>query len=200
MENLNKTYWNKRYLEKSTGWDIGYSSTPLTTYFDQIKRKDLRILIPGAGNSYEAEYLFQHGFSRVYIADWAEEAMVNFKKRVPSFPESNLLHVDFFNISKKFDLIIEQTFFCAINPSLRADYARKMAELIKGPGKLVGVLFNIELNKDHPPFGGNSEEYYDYFSPYFNFNTWEPCYNSIEPRAGEEWFINLARKRVVKFR
>ena len=53
-----KNYWTNRYSKAKTGWDIGYPSTPLKTYFDQLENKDLRILIPGAGNAYEAEYLF----------------------------------------------------------------------------------------------------------------------------------------------
>ena len=52
-----KEYWINRYKEERTGWDIGYPSTPLKEYIDQLQDKNLRILIPGAGNGYEAEYL-----------------------------------------------------------------------------------------------------------------------------------------------
>ena len=66
MENLEE-YWSKRYEEGQTGWDIGYPSTPIKTYIDQIKDKNLRILIPGAGNAYEAEYIFKEGFKNVFV-------------------------------------------------------------------------------------------------------------------------------------
>ena len=92
------------------------------------------------------------------------------------------------------DLIVEQTFFCAINPSLRKAYAKKMHELLNKKGKLVGVLFNDVLNTDKPPFGGNKEEYISYFNPYFNFKTFDVCYNSIKPRANRELFINFEKK------
>ncbi len=55
---LDKTYWKYRYQQKQTGWDIGFASTPLVTYFDHLNDKDIKILIPGCGNAYEAEYLF----------------------------------------------------------------------------------------------------------------------------------------------
>ena len=55
---LSSEYWNTRYVENDFGWDAGEITTPLKTYFDQLKDKSLKILIPGAGNSYEAEYLF----------------------------------------------------------------------------------------------------------------------------------------------
>ena len=63
-------YWDDRYLENNLGWDIGYISTPLKEYFDQLKIKSINILIPGAGNAYEAEYLWEKGFSNVFIIDW----------------------------------------------------------------------------------------------------------------------------------
>mgnify|MGYP000899644145 FL=1 len=55
-------YWSKRYLKNQTGWDIGAPSRPIKTYIDQLDNRDLKILIPGAGNSYEAEYLLKQGF------------------------------------------------------------------------------------------------------------------------------------------
>lgn len=42
-------------------------------------------------------------------------------------------------------VLMEQTFFCAINPSLRKDYVAKMHELLAPNGKLVGVLFDKEF-------------------------------------------------------
>ena len=45
-------YWSNRYEEDRTGWDIGYPSTPLKEYIDQLTDKTISILIPGAGNAY----------------------------------------------------------------------------------------------------------------------------------------------------
>ena len=36
---LNKNYWNNRYKKKETGWDVGYASTPLKNYIDQLENK-----------------------------------------------------------------------------------------------------------------------------------------------------------------
>lgn len=192
---LNDNYWSQRYQNQEVGWDIGEISTPLKNYFDQLKNKDIKILIPGAGNSYEAEYLFRNGFKNVFICDFAEEPLQNFSNRVVDFPKSQLLKSDFFKLEEgDFDLIIEQTFFCAINPSLRSRYFQKVHQLLNEKGKLVGVMFNVELNKDKPPFGGNKLEYYSYFKGLFNIVTFETCYQSILPRAGRELFINLQKK------
>lgn len=191
---FDKEYWNNRYINNETGWDIGYVSTPLKNYFDQLKNKDLRILIPGCGNAYEAEYLFKQGFKNVFIVDIAPEAIKAFKNRVPEFPESQIFLADFFELKQTWDLIIEQTFFCAINPAMREKYAQKMQELLTKNGKLVGLLFNCELNTEHPPFGGFKEDYEKLFSKYFNIKIMETCYNSIEPRKERELFIILEKK------
>ncbi|MES2679732.1 MAG: methyltransferase domain-containing protein [Bacteroidota bacterium] len=192
--NLSAEYWNKRYLNNEFGWDLGRISTPLEVYFDQLQNKGAVILIPGAGNAYEAEYLFNRGFKHVYICDIAPEPLQNFKRRCPSFDPAHLLLEDFFKLKDlSFDLIVEQTFFCALNPVLRAAYFEKVAELLKPGGKLVGVLFDDTLNSDQPPFGGNKQEYLSYIKSPLQIKTLEACYNSIKPRQGRELFINLVK-------
>lgn len=185
---LNKDYWESRYTDQQTGWDIGSCSAPLKAYFDQLTNKDLFILIPGAGNAYEAEYLHNNGFRNVYVVDLAQAPLDNLKKRCPDFPAEHLILGDFFNLNQPFDLIIEQTFFCAINPELRAKYAKHAAGLLVSGGKLAGVFFNRTFDFEGPPFGGNKQEYQNYFTPYFSKVSFEECYNSIKPREGTELF------------
>jgi len=194
MTTLNKTYWENLYETKDTGWNIGDISTPIKTYIDQLENKTLKILIPGAGNSYEAEYLWKNGFTNLYILDIAKQPLENFKTRVPDFPKDQLLFKDFFNLEDTFDLIIEQTFFCALDPDLRSQYVNKMSQLIKPKGKLAGLLFDFPLSNDGPPFGGSNEEYISRFSNDFNLKTLEKSYNSIKPRADKELFFIFEKK------
>lgn len=190
---LSESFWENKYLSNKTGWDLGVISPPLKAYFDQLEDKELKILIPGGGNSYEAEYLFNKGFKNVFVVDLAVTALNNIKKRVPLFPENQLISGNFFDLDTTFDLIIEQTFFCALNPSLREKYAVKMNELLNNKGKLVGLLFNAKLNEDHPPFGGDKAAYITYFKPYFTFNVFTECYNSYHNRQEMELFIILQK-------
>ncbi|HUH29223.1 methyltransferase domain-containing protein [Gelidibacter sp.] len=192
--NLSEEFWDSRYINKDTGWDLGEISPPLKSYFDQLTNRNLKILIPGGGNSYEAEYLNQQGFQHVYVVDLSKTALNNIKRRVPSFPSSNLLHQNFFDLEMNFDLIIEQTFFCALDPKLRPSYTEKAAELLYKRGKIVGLLFNVPLNTDKPPFGGNKKEYLDHFEPHFEILSMEPAYNSHSKRLGRELFI-IAKKK-----
>lgn len=186
---LGKQYWTDRYINQETGWDVGYVSTPLKEYFDQLKEKNIRILIPGAGNAYEAEYLHQAGFTNVFLLDISEEPIHAFKKRVPGFPAEHCICEDFFLHDKKYDLIVEQTFFCALHPSLRERYVLKMKDLLSPEGKLIGLLFNIPLNADKPPFGGNEAEYRNLFEGKLVIQQMEKANNSIKPREGNELFF-----------
>lgn len=187
----NESYWTDRYEHGQTQWDTGTVTTPLKEYFDQLNDKSLKILIPGCGNAHEAEYLWANGFKNVFLADLSSVPLNHFKKQVPDFPEKQLLHCDFFDIKDTFDLIVEQTFFCALHPSERANYVQHMRKVLKPEAKLVGVLFNDELFKDHPPYGGYKEDYLPLFLPFFKIEVFEECYNSIAPRAGRELFIKL---------
>ncbi|OWY21427.1 methyltransferase domain-containing protein [Sphingobacteriales bacterium UPWRP_1] len=191
---LTQDYWQKRYEENSTGWDIGGVSTPLKTYFDQLNNKNLRILIPGCGNAYEAAYLVENGFTNVFLLDWAMAPLNHFKRQYPAFPEEQLICANFFEHTGQYDLIVEQTFFCALNPALRPTYAKHVYQLLKTNGKLVGLLFNLPLNTDKPPFGGNKTEYLAYFEPWFRILVMDLCTNSIAPRAGNELFILMQKK------
>lgn len=187
-------YWSDKYKNNSTGWDLGNTSTPLKNYFDQLIDKSISILIPGGGNGYEAEYLNNLGFNHVYILDIAKQPLKNFRTRVPHFPIENLINEDFFAHKGEYDLIIEQTFFCALDPSLREMYSNKMHELLKEKGNLVGLLFNFPLTEKGPPFGGSKKEYSNLFSKQFKIKILEKSYNSIAERNGKELFIKFEKK------
>jgi len=72
-------FWSSKYQEGQTGWDMGEVSPPIKNYIDQLTNKNLSILIPGAGNAYEAAYLFEQGFTDVTVLDLAKEPLDNFK-------------------------------------------------------------------------------------------------------------------------
>lgn len=188
---FNAGYWDERYRNNQTGWDVGFVTLPLKQYLDQITDKSTSILIPGAGNGYEAIYAYHNGFQNVHILDISPLPLANFIKEYPYFPNDHIHQEDFFRHSKKYDLVIEQTFFCSLHPSLRKNYVKIMKEIIVPGGKLIGVLFDAKFEKEGPPFGGDAEEYRSLFQDYFTIEIMESCYNSIAPRQGRELFIKL---------
>jgi methyl halide transferase len=194
MTSLDKEYWNERYQNKTAVWDVGEISTPLKHYIDQLTDKDISILIPGCGNAYEAAYLLQHGFTNITLIDLSPLLVNALKEKMQrgDEPHPNIICGDFFELDQQFDLIIEQTFFCALDTRLRESYVSKMYQLLKPGGKLVGLLFNRTF-EGGPPFGGSKVEYEKLFSEKFEIISMEVCYNSIPKRAGSELFVILKR-------
>ena len=189
MEEVN---WQNRYEKEQTGWDIGYPSTPLATYIDQWKNLKSKILIPGCGRGYELEYLWKKGFTNSYGLDIAPAAKTEFLKRVPDFPEDQFLVQSFWDLKPSFELILEQTFYCAIPPSHREAYIDKMKDLLSPGGTLAGLLFDFPLTEKGPPFGGSLIEYPQRYSALGELQI-EPCRNSISQREGKEFFF-IAKK------
>lgn len=189
--NLNEQFWDDRYRRQLTGWDIGYPSTPLLEFIDQLSNKNLRILIPGCGNAYEANYLLEQGFTNITLLDISAELVARLKHKLNS-PAIRILHGDFFQHNGEYDLVLEQTFFCALDPGLRMNYVQKMYSLLAPGGRLAGVLFDRQF-EGGPPFGGSRIEYEELFTKLFGQIKMELCYNSIPPRKGTELFF-IAQK------
>ena len=135
-----------------------------------------------------------NGFQNVFVLDFAQSPLDNILKRVPNCNPNQLIKSDFFEHENNYDLIIEQTFFCALEPSLRKDYVQKMKELLNPNGKLAGLLFQFPLTEVGPPFGGSKEEYVSLFEYDFNIKKLETAHNSIKPREGNELFFIFTKK------
>ena len=195
-DHLSKGYWNNRYISSQTGWDLAGVSPAIKRWFNQQKNKKLKILVPGAGLGHEVKYGFDHGFRNIYYMDFASKASETFLKKNNTFPKSQILTGDFFKFESKikFDVIIEQTFFCAQHPNKRMDYVNKTHDLLRNQGILIGLLFNIDFESEGPPYGGRMEEYRDIFTQKFTFNAFELCNYSVKPRKGYEIWMELTKK------
>jgi len=197
MKEMNKFdafYWESRYRQGETGWDAGQVTTPIKEYIDQLTNKDLKILVPGAGNGHEVTYLVERGFKNVFVVDIAPTPLQNLKIRIPQLAVEHFILGDFFELHDSYDLILEQTFFCALDPTLRTAYAEKCFQLLKPGATIAGLYFDLPLTEQGPPFGGSLDEYQELFSPLFHIKTLERCYNSITPRTDRELFFIFEKK------
>jgi SAM-dependent methyltransferase len=193
MENNTLEFWEMRWQHQQTGWDLGVISPPMKKYIDGIDDKNQRILIPGCGNAHEAVYLLEKGFTNVTIIDIAPSLTSALTNQLQTYIARQKLTVvcgDFFEHKGAYDLILEQTFFCAIPPSMRGQYAQHMKELLVPGGHLVGLLFDKTF-EGGPPFGGSIKEYEGFFNPVFQQVSIHSCSNSAKPRAGSEVWIEL---------
>lgn len=193
---LDASYWEAQYQSKSTGWDLGDISPPIKKYIDTLENKETAILIPGCGNTYEAEYLLKKGFTNITVIDVAPTLVAELIKKFSNNSNITIILGDFFEYQGKYDLIIEQTFFCALPPTMRQKYVWKMHQLLADKGILAGLLFNrrFEIN---PPFGGDKTEYEMLFKASFDFLQMDICLDSAAPRSNSELFIEFKKNNQV---
>ena len=192
---LDQTYWDNQYQVNATGWDLGKVSPPIKAYIDTIDNKEAKILIPGCGNTYEAEYLLQQGFKNITVIDIAPTLVESLKQKFANNNNITIILGDFFDHQGKYDFIIEQTFFCALPPTMRQKYVWKMHQLLTDYGKLFGLLFNREFEVS-PPFGGSLNEYEHLLTKAFIFNSISLAGNSIPSRANTELFIEFQKNEL----
>ena len=98
MEDMNShQYWELRYLENNTQWDIGYPSTPIASYMDSINDKEIRMLIPGCGNAHEAKYILDQGFNDLTLIDIASQPVKKLRDALSPFgTKVKIMEADFF--------------------------------------------------------------------------------------------------------
>jgi Thiopurine S-methyltransferase (TPMT). len=191
---LDKEYWDNCYKNRETGWDIGYASPALIEYAETMIPKDASILIPGCGNAHEAKALLDKGFKNITLLDIAPTLVNQVQKEFGEAAPVQIICEDFFEHGEKYDYILEQTFFCALDPHLREKYRNKITDLLHPHGILAGLLFNRAFEPTGPPFGGNKTEYQRLFQVAFDILKMEDCFNSIPQRQGSELFIALRKK------
>jgi SAM-dependent methyltransferase len=194
VEKLSQAFWNERWQSGLTGWDVGYASPTIAEFMRQYPDKNAAILIAGCGNAYEAEFLVAQGFTNITLVDIAPEAVARLQMKFDDAAQVKVICADFFTHQGHYDLMLEQTFFCAIPPARRGEYVQHAASLLNDQGKLAGLLFDTDFGREGPPFGGSEAEYQALFAPCFTTKVMAPCYNSIPPRAGSELFIHLIKK------
>lgn len=190
---IEPSFWDERYQNNDTGWDMHQVSPPLKGYIDSLKNKNMKVLIPGCGNAYEAEYLLSKGFINATLIDFSKVVTTRLKEKYKGQP-IRVINENFFDHKGKYDLILEQTFFCALDTSLRKKYVDKCYSLLSVNGKIAGVFFNKKFAPHEPPFIANDEEYQKLFQPKFTFLKFEKCRNSIAPRMGYELFFEFEKK------
>lgn len=196
---IDEQYWNQQYLANTTGWDLGEVAPAIKSYVNALPSKDLAILIPGCGNAYEAAYLLEQGFTHITLIDIAPLLVENLRRKFAGTNRINIIQGDFFAHHKKYDLILEHTFFCALPPQFRPGYVAQMHALLNPGGILAGLIFDRDFEAG-PPFGGNREDYVNLFRDAFLIRKMETCQNSVEKRTGTELFFEMEKNQTAVVR
>ena len=189
-------FWDQRYTSGETPWALRKIPHTLRSFLKKRPTRK-RILIPGCGTDHGVIKAFADAGFEVTAFDFSPVAVAETKKALGNF-DGKIICADFFesNFGKRFDLVYERTFLCAMHPRRWTRYAKRIAELLRPGGKLIGIFFyGTEL--EPPPYPINKAQAKELFGKYFRLIRDLKVSDSVPMFAGmERWqeWERIARK------
>ncbi|EEC76504.1 hypothetical protein OsI_14271 [Oryza sativa Indica Group] len=96
-----------------------------------------------------------------------------------------------------FHLIFDYTFFCALHPSMRPAWARRMADLLRPDGELITLMYLVEGQEAGPPFNTTILDYEEVLNPLgLVITSIEDNEVAVEPRKGMEKMARWKRMAI----
>lgn len=200
--------WEYCYQHGGDGWELGRPAPPLSRFLTarpELLGADQRSLVLGCGRGHEALALARLAAPRgakVAALDIAPTAVRTTTEAAAAAGLTDCLTVyecDLFDdrgdeplVSGAYDLVLEHTCYCAIEPQRREDYAQVVRRLLKPGGRFVG-LFYCHDYPDGPPFGATIDEVRARLGAAFTVEHEEVPHDSILTRAGFEWLVCARR-------
>ena len=180
-------YWDFLYRDDDASWELGRAAPPLVDLFTADPPTGRRALVPGCGRGHEARLLAGLG-ARVTAIDIAPAAIAAARACGPADAAIDYRVLDLFDLSRtpgRFDLIVEHTCFCAIEPARREEYVDQVAAVLAPGGALVG-LFYAHGRPGGPPFTVDADELRVRFGRRFAVQSLGVAAGSVLGRHGHE--------------
>ena len=189
--------WERHYKANDLGWDLGEVAPPFVRLWEEKKISPCKAIIPGCGLGHEAIFLAERGF-QITAVDYTKGAIDSLEKALKKKNLSGeVLRQDFFELDSyyndEFDLMVENTFFCAINPSMRKKYVLTAGRILKSGALLVGLFYETD-KKGGPPFNTRKSDIEEHFSARFAIEVLSKTPHSAEQRQGKEWLAIFKKK------
>jgi SAM-dependent methyltransferase len=184
------SYWEQRYQEKTTRWDLGQAAPAFVSLLNsQETLTPGRTAVLGCGRGYDALLFAEHGFEVVGF-DFAPSAIVEATSLAQAAGSTaKFLQRDIFDLATEFpqdfDYVVEHTCFCAIPLERRPEYVQLVRSLLRPKGELIALFFTHN-RPGGPPFGSTPAEIVQYFEADFEILSLESVANSVPSRQGEE--------------
>jgi len=205
--------WTKEGgLKVGDNWDRGVSARPLVETLAAgsvagVAVKGSRALVPGCGRGYDVEALLRAGAAAAVGLEISPTAQAEASRFLDgqglgdARANARVELRDFFDGpapgDAPFDLGYDYTFFCAIHPDMRAEWARKWAGFLRQGGALVAVVFPVDASKEGgPPWAVTPDAYREALVPAgFEVVSLDkvPDDKSFPDRVGREYLL-VARR------
>ena len=180
-------FWNQRYASGETPWVLHKIPAALRSFLKRTRRKG-RVLIPGCGTDHGVIKVFADAGFEVTAIDFSPVALAETKKGLGNF-HGKIIRADFFksDFGRRFDLVYERTFLCAMHPRRWPRYAKRVAELLRPGGKLIGIFF-YGTEAEPPPYPISKTQAAEIFGKYLRVLRDLKVSDSVPMFAGmERW-------------
>jgi SAM-dependent methyltransferase len=187
-------FWEASYREARDGWELGAPTPPILRALGTIPAaRDALVL--GCGRGHEVRAVAAAGWERVVGVDFAEAARREAERLTGAELGSRIewRTQDLFDLPKTdpgaYDLVVEHTSFCAIDPARRAEWMAVVRAVLRPGGRLLG-LFYTHGRPGGPPFGATVAEVREALRAVgLRVERDEMPADSIERRRGEELLV-----------
>lgn len=208
-------FWDDAYREERDGWDMG---TPTPVFADLLDRYGMdfrplggpdfsalgrrpRVLVPCSGRGYDALLFAERGWDVTAVDFSAEPLQWLHAERSRRGIEMHVLQADMFPLGETypahFDLLLEYTCVCAIDPSRRGEFLRFAADTLRAGGLLLALLFPVDGRPGGPPFAIDTQEFKREAEEYFLLKYETTPETSVKPRLGKERLLVMERRQEI---
>jgi cyclopropane fatty-acyl-phospholipid synthase-like methyltransferase len=213
-----REYWQGRFEVGDTPWELGRPSEVLLEACEELDAmgaslEGARVLSPGCGRGADALELVARG-AKVVGVEWSDAVAQDLlsRYRAADIRGGGSLEVrsgDFFTLDPEpLDIVCEHTFLCALDPSRRQEYARRIAAWLKPGGYLCGNFFivsdaearrlpGLSLTKEGagPPFGITKDDLLELLSEPFSPLVLRPAQKAAINRKPDLEWVGVFRRR-----
>ncbi len=200
-------FWDAAYREERDGWDMG---TPTPVFVDLLDRYEMdfrplggpdfsaldrppRVLVPCSGRGHDALHFAERGWDVTAVDFSVEPLQWLHAEKGRLGVELQLLQADMFPLGETypahFDMLLEYTCVCAIEPARRKEFLDFAAEVLRPGGLLLALLFPLDGRPGGPPFAIDPEEFKRDAERNFIFMHESIPETSVKPRRGKERLI-----------
>jgi methyl halide transferase len=197
-------FWKQAYDNGQDRWELGRAAPPLVRSVAELvgREKIERAIVLGCGRGHEARLLRRSGVEQVTAVDFVSTAIE--QARMTDGDDGINATIDWrvqdvFDLSRSdragFDLVLEHTCFCAIDPARRSEWFDMVAAILRSGGVLL-ALFYAHGREGGPPFTTNRIEIEQAVLARTDFalESIEVPGDSIEKRAGQELLVRVRRR------
>jgi len=191
-------FWEELYLAERTGWDLGGPTPIFKEWLEEHRGQGEKVCMLGAGGGYDALEFARAGY-RVTAVDFAPTPMRRLEKQAGKGRLAvTAIIMDLFQLPTRypdyFDLVVEYTTFCAIDPHQRDVYVATLASILKPEGRCLALFFPLEQDPETgPPFGMSQLEIRERFQRYFHIVSEEWPEHSIPTRRLRELLVLMEK-------